>query len=334
MNEYVDSLLRLPGTAEEQEWVRKHLETLSVREGVILTAAREREPPESAQDVINHLLSLDRYDVLVHVADYSQLGEYYLRESSIPREQQPYFDTAALGCWYEDEHPGLFADGCYVTYPRGSPELLYDGTHLPSDTERMDWSVRLKLASELVPGGVWVKLPDYDEINGDPGGLRLALDALRVKTIQECTLLDARCVLPEIHDLKEQYDDLSSLIYDGQNLGIVLDERGQGMRDFLERFTAALEYEGCRRLDHAVEIGANIRDYTYVAEAALHDYAVDELREKWWFSQDGVRECFDFEGYARTLLEERGFQPTSDGRGYIARPAAPEQDHQPGMTMQ
>lgn len=40
MNEYIDSLLRrLPGTAEEQDWVRKHLETLNVREGIILTAA-------------------------------------------------------------------------------------------------------------------------------------------------------------------------------------------------------------------------------------------------------------------------------------------------------
>lgn len=334
MNEYADSLPCLPGTAEEQDWVRKHLETLSVQEGVILTAAIERKPPESARDVINHLLSLDQYDVFAHAADPAQLGEYYLQGSSFPRDQLPYFDKAALGRWFVDEQPGAFADGCYVIYPQDGPETWYDGTHLPSDTESMHWSVRLKLASELVPGGVWAKLPDYDEMNTEQGDLRQALDALRVKTIQECTLLEARCVLPEIRDLAEQYDDLASLIYDGQNLGIVLGERGQGMPDFLERYTAALEYEGCHRLDQAVEIGMNIRGYTYVPEAGLHDYAVDALKENGWLMFDGLRECFDFEGYAKALLAERGFQPTSDGRGYIAGPAAPEQDHLPGMTMQ
>ena len=41
----------------------------------------------------------------------------------------------------------------------------------------------------------------------------------------------------------EQYDDMGELMWDGNNLGFVLEERGQGMPDFIGRFTAALNSE-------------------------------------------------------------------------------------------
>lgn len=60
----------------------------------------------------------------------------------------------------------------------------------------------------------------------EAGEIRLALDALGVQTIRECTLLEARCSLPGITGLEDAYRGrLEDLIYDGQNLGFILQEQ-------------------------------------------------------------------------------------------------------------
>ena len=41
-------LAQLPGEEREQDWIRMRLETLSVREGVVLAAATQANPPEDA----------------------------------------------------------------------------------------------------------------------------------------------------------------------------------------------------------------------------------------------------------------------------------------------
>ena len=47
MSKYAESILHLPGTAEEKQWLAEHLEVLSVRERIILSAAMAREPPSA-----------------------------------------------------------------------------------------------------------------------------------------------------------------------------------------------------------------------------------------------------------------------------------------------
>ena len=91
--------------------------------------------------------------------------------------------------------------------------------------------------------------------------MELALLELKVDTIQECTLLDARCVLPEVKDLVSEYREVADLIYDGNDLGFLLDEQGQGMPHFSEKFHAALAYEKCTRLGAALDIAQNLRCY-------------------------------------------------------------------------
>lgn len=247
---YDEAILRLPGTAAEKQWLTEHLEVLSVREQIILSAAMAREPPQDMTGAVNCLLSLDEYEVRGHLGSYEALGEFFLSEQCVPQDQRAYFNMNALGQTYEDHHPGQFIGSCYVEYPTRQPVIVYDGHDLPA-AKAEDWSIRLKLASEAVPDGVWVKLPDYNEVNDDgPGDIRFALDELRVRTIQECTLLDARCILPCVQNLTGQYHDLADLIYDGQNLGFLLNERGQGSPDFLERFAAALaEQQGYQVTD-------------------------------------------------------------------------------------
>lgn len=331
---YDEAILRLPGTAEEKQWLTEHLEVLSVRERIILSAAMAREPPQDMTGAVNCLLSLDEYEVRGHVGSYEALGEFFLFEQCVPQDQQSYFDMTALGQTYEDQHPGLFIGSSYVEYPSTQPVIAYDGHDLPQ-AEAGDWSVRLKLASEVVSDGVWVRLPDYDEVNEDaPGEIRLALDELRVRTIQECTLLDARCILPCVQNLTGQYHDLSDFIYDGQNLGFLLNERGQGSPDFLERFAAALELESCRRLNDAVNIAGDLSGYDVISRDNFLDNVTEELsKQAWTKGGDAVKGCFDYAAYAAALAEQQGYQVTDDEGYYIRKRDSPVLEQQTGMTM-
>ena len=113
MNKHTDDLLRLSGTAEEKAWLEERLGMLSVKEGIILDAAMQHNPPDTMADAVNCLLTLNQY--IVHPADsYEQLGKYCLWEYRVPYEHQSFFDMTALGHVYEDEHPGLFIGNSYV----------------------------------------------------------------------------------------------------------------------------------------------------------------------------------------------------------------------------
>ena len=254
MNKLCTRLLEAPLTSREREWLQERLEALSVREEVQLAAALMQTGPQTSQQSVNCLLSLPDYEVCHPAGSYEDLGRYALRyELSLPAELAEHVDLEKLGRRYEDFHPGTFVGGSYVEYPKTPPQAQYDGRALPQ--EDLSWSVRLKLASSTVPEGVWVRLPDYSDVNGGPPGeLDMALEALEVTVIQDCTLLDARCVLPEVRDLMD-YEDLGEQIYDGQDLGFALDEAGQGLPDFWERLTAGLELEHCRTLRQAAEYG-------------------------------------------------------------------------------
>ena len=73
LNEF-DYLAQLPGGEREQNWIRMRLGTLSVREGIVLAAAAQADPPEDAAQAINQLQSLDEYRVLLDAGSYEALG--------------------------------------------------------------------------------------------------------------------------------------------------------------------------------------------------------------------------------------------------------------------
>lgn len=312
--------LRLPGRQDEIEWLKSRLETMSVREEIILSGSIWADQPRTAADVIQHIIIIPRLDVCAGANSYAALGEFFLKHESplkLPNDALPFVDLDALGWQYEGLHPGIFIGNDYVVYQAMNvPVPQYDGVHLPQ--QDYDWSLRLKLGSAANPEGVWVCLPDYDEINEDrPGDIQIALRELKVEHISECTLLDARCVLPEITGLME-YSDLADLIYDGQNLGIVLDERGQGQPHFMEHFLAALELEDCDSLKGALDIAGNLHCYDLVLTSGLANYGKSALRQT-----EGtiLNDCIDYEGYAEQLLEQKGFRCALDGEAYIKRNA-------------
>ena len=228
-------LLQLPGRPEEQAWLRERLEALTVREGIALEAAIRRHPVQASTEAVSLLANLDEYDAIGGILSYEDLGLYYLEETNARLlALRDYIDLDKLGRQYEAQHPGRFAGGCYVVYPLKGVPGFYDGVNLPGPD--YSWSLRLKLASSAVPEGVWLALPDYNDVtDARPGEIRLALDALGVQTIRECTLLEARCSLPGITGLEDAYRGrLEDLIYDGQNLGFILQEQNQGQKGFLQ----------------------------------------------------------------------------------------------------
>ena len=327
MNKLCTRLLEAPLTSREREWLQERLEALSVREEVQLAAALMQTGPQTSQQSVNCLLSLPDYEVCHPAGSYEDLGRYALRyELSLPAELAEHVDLEKLGRRYEDFHPGVFVGRSYVEYPNTPPQVQNDSRALPQ--EDLSWSVRLKLASSTVPDGVWVRLPDYSDVNGGPPGeLDMALEALEVTVIQDCTLLDARCVLPEVQDLMD-YEDLGELIYDGQDLGFALDDAGQGLPDFWDRLAAGLELEHCRTLRQAADIAANARAYELVPADQAAEYGrarLDRLnRDAEWSPL--LAGCVDLDSYGTALLERAGYQLNALETAYIRRHAPMEQN--------
>ena len=153
-----------------------------------------------------------------------------------------------------------------------------------------------------------------------PGEIRLALDALGVQTIRECTLLEARCSLPGITGLEDAYRGrLEDLIYDGQNLGFILQEQNQGQKGFLQAYLWILEYEHCATLPAALDLAQNLNRYQVVRADQLQDMAWMDLRVRLGCVDRALSGCIDLERYGLDLLRKKGYTLTEDGCAYIAR---------------
>ena len=318
-----EELTKLPGRPEEQAWLRERLEVLTVREGIALDAAIQRHPVQDSAEAVSLLANLDGYEVVGGIQSYEDLGLYDLEENdTMLLKLRDYIDLDRLGRHYEEQHPGLFVGGCYAAYPEREPAQPYDGVTLPGPD--YSWSLRLKLASPAAPEGAWLALPDYNDImDVRPGEIRLALDALQVRTIQDCTLLEARCSLPGITGLEDAYAGrLEDLIYDGQNLGFILQEQNQGQKDFLQTYLWALEHEDCTTLPAALEIAQHLNRYQVVYTDQLQDVAKAELRSAGSTLDPAVAGCFNLERYGLDLLRNKGYIQTADGRAYILGPHA------------
>ncbi len=354
----------LPANDIEKQWLLDRLKTLSVREeyqlsavmlttgqmkavsgkeGEALLAAVLKMNRQEVKEAINCLLPLSDYEVLSPAGSYEALGEYYLRyEAELPEAAIPYADLYQIGCRYEDQHPGVFIGDCFVVLPGREPRQVYDGTNL-NEIREADWSLRLRMATPAVPKGAWVCLPDhaFAEADGRLGEITLALRELKVETIQECELLEARCSLPGITILHEEYASLDDLIRDGNDLGFLLEEQGQGMPDFLEKYTAALEYEHCHRLQEALDIAQNLHCYDFMRADDVGAFGKQELEKRGGFKNPLLRDCMDTVGFGEALLEQRGYQLNLAETAYIRRndrefqhlrtPAPPQHDWD--MTM-
>lgn len=107
----------LPCAAREA--FRCRPDALSDDEKTILSAVvLQKGEAEAAEIFAESPEQLSDYTILKGVNSYAALGRYYLaNETTVPEELYEYMDLGALGCRYEDEHPGVFIGNDYVQYP-------------------------------------------------------------------------------------------------------------------------------------------------------------------------------------------------------------------------
>ena len=109
-----------------QEAFRCRPDALSDDEKTILSAiVLQKGEAEAGEILANSPEQLSDYTILKGVNSYAALGRYYLaNETTDPEELYEYMDLGALGCRYEDEHPGVFIGSDYVQYPPQRQEMV------------------------------------------------------------------------------------------------------------------------------------------------------------------------------------------------------------------
>ena len=113
----------LPCAARES--FRCRPDALSDDEKTILSAmVLQKGEVEAGEILANSPELLSDYTVLKGINSYAALGRYYLaNETTVPEELYEYMDLGALGCRYEDAHPGVFIGSDYVRYPPQRQEM-------------------------------------------------------------------------------------------------------------------------------------------------------------------------------------------------------------------
>ncbi len=109
------------------------------------------------------------------------------------------------------------------------------------------------------------------------------------------------------------------IIYDGQNLGFILQEQNQGQKGFLQAYLWILEYEHCATLPAALDLAQNLNRYQVVRADQLQDMAWMDLRVRLGCVDRALSGCIDLERYGLDLLRKKGYTLTEDGCAYIAR---------------
>lgn len=308
----------LPGRQDELLFLETRFAEMSVLEQCQMEGAGQLESIETAADLINLTAQLYKFDFHLGAVDHKTLGLFVaeFRMKSTPH-QYPFLDFERLGSYYHEEHGGTFTIAGYVE-PSDTCFELYHGDNLAP----MDMTcIRIKLASKECPNGVWLNLPDERINNDEPHEFDVALDALKVPNWNRTIALETRCCFENLQNLAEQYDSVENLISDANNFAYVYEEAGQGQCCFYEHFRAAMELEGCTRLDHALDISQNLHCYDFVpCEEHWEKFGCSLARQNGIIREKSLLAAyFDYAAYAATEIERQGLAPCS--HGYIRRNA-------------
>lgn len=309
---------KLLGTSEEMRFLADRFEGMSAREQYLLEGASQFQSIETAADLINLTEQLDSFAFYFGATDDGKLGDYIAQyRENATYAQLPFLDLIRWGKDVREQHGGVFVSGGFVE--QISPcQRVYDGENLDR-LSKGEAAVRLKLTSRQRPDGVWIKLPDHEIHTNEPDEVFATKGELGITEWDQAVLLGAKCCLGNIADLIDQYDSLERLIGDGNNLGYVLEEQGQGMPCFEAHLRAAMELENCTRLDHALDISQNLACFDFIPEPQQWDrYGRHLARQRGVINPDSPAALyFDYAAYCKTEIERLGLQPCA--QGYIAR---------------
>lgn len=104
--------------ASREKFDAPQCEPCVLSDAILSAVVMQKGEAEAGEIVANSPERLRDYTILKGINSYAALGRYYLtHETSVPEELYEYMDMGALGCRYEDEHPGVFIGSDYVQYP-------------------------------------------------------------------------------------------------------------------------------------------------------------------------------------------------------------------------
>ncbi|MDL2274298.1 hypothetical protein LJC34_07155 [Oscillospiraceae bacterium OttesenSCG-928-G22] len=256
---HVPQQIRQECSPDELVFIERRLRELSAKELLVFKGALRLNPANTPRDYINRSYQLEDYRLLLGGGSYRSLGtfsRYYLGRAI----QEGYSDHM-LGRQTMERLPGgMFLEGSYV-YPcsNDAPEP-YDGQNIGVLSDHF-YSVKLRLASPTGLKFCSLRLPDRSAALGLPDEVEAAKAALGVKSLNECRLTDARCILPDVGSLLREYEGrMDMLIEDGNSLGWLM----QGDENTLPRLTAAMDYEECYTLCGALDISDHLEDYAFL----------------------------------------------------------------------
>jgi len=290
----------LPGTTEERAFLGKRFAEMSVREQYLVQGASRLALINTSADLINLTEQLENFTFYYGATDDATLGKYAAKyRECVTDEQLQFLDLKRWGMDLRGKNGGIFISGGFVEQALPCQQV-YNGKNLNSMTE-FNASVRLKISSRNCPAGIWVKLPDHEISTQEPDELKIALDELGIAKWDHALLLEAKTCFENITGIENQYDSLEQLIFDGCNLGYILEEHGQGMVCFEEKFKAAMELENCTRLDDALDISQNLHCFDFVPfEQHWEKFGRDLVRQRKIINPDSVMgSYFDYAAYCR-----------------------------------
>ena len=87
----------------------------------------------------------------------------------------------------------------------------------------------------------------------------------------------------------------------------------------MEKFTAALEYENCHRLQEALDIAQNLHCYDFMRADDVGAFGKRELEKRGGFKDSTLQDCIDAAGFGEALLEQRGYRLNAAETAYIRR---------------
>lgn len=273
MNFDLKSIEGMPQDAPEEitKLLDDRVAEMSNKEWRQFRAAFELNPHSDLADVAALTFHLHNFNFFYPVDNDAELGyEVAKYELGAREDVLPFLDHAKIGTEWREKYGGVFIDGAFVQQCSDDDAeriaALADEICAGNIPREMNWSAKVQVEG---PDGTtaWLRLPDYEPVNGGQGDeIRVLLFDYGAVSLAEFKLLDAHCILTQITDLAAQYDELEKLVRDANNLGYILDERGQGMRWFDEKFCAALDHEQCDRLDFALDITQNLHCYDYAPD--------------------------------------------------------------------
>lgn len=267
--------------------------------------------PISTKELINYAYNLESYEFHVGVMEDRNLGEIAMMGRMFDIVDDLSDDVAKLldarkveeGIRHADQ--GTFTTSGYIFRNNDQWQEVYDGIHLSEQPEEHGLiSLRLESINKNTNtnNGVWLELP------ADEQTIQEALTSLGEPTMDYCTIVDVKSVLPSLKYQLTEDADIDKLNLLANRLEAFPSSK------MLMKYKAVLELECFPNINRMLDITQNLDCYTYddriSTDAGYTEYLLCMAD---FDTSDPAFDQFDFAGYGEGSLEREGAISTQYG---------------------